>query len=496
MAVSTAGAIGIPATVMAQSYNHWTRSFNEESSLLSGAVVGGGAGPSAIYYNPSTISEINESKFSLHASLFSLNSLRVKNALGDGINLDYFRGTIEPRFLSYMVKPKKYPNWRLEFAFLNNENYRTEYTQSVDMNMDILTNIPGLERYYAYFQYSNKFRDDWIGFGASLKLNERFFVGASMFVSIKSDEYTYTLDLEAFPLDSVFINGQYLPFYSASYQEMDYVKYNDYRLVWKIGLLYKADRLSVGINVTTPSVGGIYSDGKNVMRKVARNNITLPETGEPLPNYVIADYKEKKDMSVNVKSPFSVSAGLTYYFPEVDQVLYSTVEYFGGIDPWKIIEADENQDIAPSFVSDEINLNEWLTFVSGINPVFNAAIGYRWQVKKDLELMAGFRTDFNYRDDLSNEHALVNKVMYGSNVDIHHLTGGLAWRIKGQDLITGLQYTIGRNKNQTQYYNLSDPVEYNLVEMAPLQGTRQNTMNSLWNSLSFYFGATFNFGSK
>ncbi|MEE4258080.1 MAG: hypothetical protein V2I47_13665, partial [Bacteroidales bacterium] len=40
----------------AQSYNHWARSFNEESSLLAGAVVGGGAGPSAIYYNPAGIS--------------------------------------------------------------------------------------------------------------------------------------------------------------------------------------------------------------------------------------------------------------------------------------------------------------------------------------------------------------------------------------------------------------------------------------------------------
>jgi hypothetical protein len=38
-----------------QSHHYWTRSFNEESSLLSGAVVGGGSGPSAIYYNPASI---------------------------------------------------------------------------------------------------------------------------------------------------------------------------------------------------------------------------------------------------------------------------------------------------------------------------------------------------------------------------------------------------------------------------------------------------------
>jgi len=77
------------AQLNAQSYNHWVRSFNEESSLLAGAVVGGGAGPSAIYYNPASISEIKESKLSVHASLFSFKFLNVKNALGDGIDLKW-----------------------------------------------------------------------------------------------------------------------------------------------------------------------------------------------------------------------------------------------------------------------------------------------------------------------------------------------------------------------------------------------------------------------
>ncbi len=484
----------IPIFTFAQSNNHWTRSFNEESSLLSGAVVGGGAGPSAIYYNPSTISEISESKFSLHASLFSLNSYKVKNALGDGADLKYLRGVIEPRFLSYMIKPKKHPNWRLEVAFLNNESYRIEMTSSIDQTLDILTNVPGEERYYSYFQYRNIYRDDWVGFGGSLKLSPKFFVGASMFVSIKTMEYTYTLDLEAFPLDSVFVDGQYLPFYSASYMNMEYVKFNDYRLLWKFGALYKTDRFSVGINITTPSLGGIYSDGKIAMRKQEQSNITVPETGEPLPNYIIADYKEKKDVTVNSISPYSIAAGLTYYFPGGTQVLYTTVEYFGGIDAFSIVSANESPNIGPSYLSAEIDFNEWLTFISGVKPVFNAAIGYSWQLKKDLLIMAGFRTDFNYREDFEDNPRAMSKTMLGPSLDVHHFTTGLSWNIRGQDLITGLQYTIGRKRNQQQYLNLTDPVEYNFEETAPLQGTKQNTMNTLLNSLSLYFGATFNFG--
>ena len=479
---------------LGQSHNHWTRSFNEESSLLSGAVVGGGAGPSAIYYNPSSISEINESKFSLHASLFSFNFVNIKNALGDGIDLNYTRGVIEPRFISYMVKPKKHPEWRLEFAFLNNENYRMEATQSVDENIDILTNLPGKERYYSFFQYKNTYRDDWIGFGGSLKLSPSFFLGTSMFLSVRSLEYSYVIDIEAFPLDSIFIDDEYVPFYSANYQEMEYVKFNDYRLLWKFGLLYKKERFSMGINLTTPSVGGIYSDGKKVMHKEKQGNITDTETGEPVPDYVIVDYSEKKDVFVNAKSSFSVALGLTYYFPGRTKVLYTTAEYFGGIDPYKIVQANEDPDLAAGSIFGDVSVNEWLTFVGGAKPVLNAAVGYRWTIKENLLLMAGFRTDFNYRKNLDLNPYDQNKKLKGLDLDIYHITGGLSWRIKGQDLITGLQYTVGRKKNQKQFINLSDPVEFNTTESAPLQGTRKNNMNTILNSLSLYFGATFNFG--
>jgi hypothetical protein len=484
------------AWVNGQSHNHWTRSFNEESSLLSGAVVGGGAGPSAIFFNPSSISEITESKLSLHMSLFSFNFMNVSNALGDGIDLNGFKVLIEPRFISYMIKPKNHPEWSLEIAILNNENFHLDLVQSVDQETNVLTNLPGEERYYALFQYFNRYRDDWFGFGGSLKLSPALSVGASMFLTVRSLEYRYELDIEACPLDSVFIEGEYLPFYSANYQELDYLKYNDYRLLWKFGLLYKRKRFSVGVCLTTPSLGGIYSDGKRVSRKQKQSNISSSESGELLPDYFVGDYQEKKAVEVNNKSPLSIAAGLTLYSKDNKKTLYTTVEYFAGLDPYRLVQADESPNLASNTVPEMIQMNEWLTFVSGAKPVFNAALGYRWVVKENVMLMTGFRTDFNYLKDYNYNPFLERKSVKGVQVDYYHFTGGISLRIWGQDLITGLQYTIGREKNQTQFVNLFDPVEYNSIENAPLQGTRQDNMNSLLNSLSLYFGATFNFGSE
>ena len=354
----------------AQTFNHWMRNFNEESSLLAGAVVGGGAGPSAIYYNPASISEIEESKLSFHASLFSFNFYNVKNALGDGIDLKRSIIGIEPRFMSYMIKPKNHPEWSVEIAFLNNQNYKVDFVQSVDRKEDVLKNLPGDERYFALFKYENKYRDDWFGIGWSWILSERLSIGASMFITIKSMEYGNTVSIEAYPLDTSQAQISQYEFYSASFHESVYIKYNDYRLLWKLGLLYKTKRYSFGVNITSPSVGGIYSDGKRVSKEQKQANIHDPESGDPIPDYVTTDYQEKKNVTVDHKSPFSVAAGFTWHSLNKSKSLYTTVEYFGALDPYRLVQANESSDVASGEFPENVAANEWLTVISGAEPIF------------------------------------------------------------------------------------------------------------------------------
>ena len=486
----------LPAFTLAQSHNYWTRSFNEESSLLSGAVVGGGSGPSAIYYNPASISEVRASKFSLNASLFSYDYIRLANTLGNGIDITSTRAKIEPRFISFMINSKKFHHWSFEIAYLNNENLKREFVRAVDKETDILTNIPGDERYIAVYQYNDQYRDDWIGFGGSVKLNDKFFIGASLFVTVKSVEYTNSLDIEAYSLnDSIFINDVYVPFYAASYQNYQYLKFNDYRLLFKAGILYETKSFSFGLSLTTPSIGGIYSDGKRDNRREKQNNITMPGSAEPVPDYLITDYKEKKDMQVSYKTPFSVAIGVTWTLG-IKRTLYTSAEFFSGIAPYRMVEAEESASLAPAFKFNQEMYTDWLTYVSGAKPVLNVALGYSTKLKDHLILKAGFRTDFNYLKNLNyGAYASYNK-MEGLMVDLYYLTCGLSWNIFGQDIITGLQYSVGSNKNQQQEANLADPVEYNPGENLPLQGNRDYTMNTFINSISLYLGASFNFGEK
>jgi hypothetical protein len=486
--------ISMSLMMSGQTHNYWTRSFNEESSLLSGAVVGGGSGPSAIYYNPASISEVTASKFSLNASLFSFDFLNISNALGNNIDLESVNAKVEPRFISYMLKPKKHKNWSFEIAFLNNENEKDEVNASVDHQMDILTGIPGDDRYFAFYQYESHFRDDWIGLGVSAKLSERIIVGMSMFATIKSLDYNNLLGINAYPLDdSIQIPGRNNSFYAATYEDNYYLKFNDYRLLWKAGILCKWERISLGLSVTTPSVG-VYSDGKRVERKQQQSNITNPDTGEPIPDYLITDYEEKGNVDVSFRTPLSVSAGVTYQFPRRKMIFYLSMEYFSGIDPYRIVEAEESQFLTKT---NDVNLStDWLTYVSGAKPIFNVAVGYSWTLNEKLLLKAGLRTDFNYQKNLDwgqfDEYSKIRKV----NLDHYYITCGLSWKIFGQDIITGLQYCYGRSDGQKQNVNLSDPVEWNTTEHKPLQGNRTNDVTSLYNSIIIYLGLSLNFGEK
>jgi hypothetical protein len=490
-----AAVLFIPACVFSQSHNYWTRSFNEESSLLSGAVVGGGSGPSAIYYNPANIAEVQASQFSVNASLFSFELIKEENALGDGISLSSVNANIEPRFISYMIKGKKHPEWSIEVAFLNNENIKEQLTESVDKRIDILSQVPGLERYFAIYNYSDEFRDDWVCLGGSLKLSERMYLGLGIYAVIKSLEYTSSLNIEAYSFDDSLSVPDYTSSLAAS-QNFHYLKFNDYRVKAKLGFTYKAESFSVGVSFTSPSAGGIYSDGKKVTHKESQYNITDPETGEPLPSYTIIDYKEKKAMNVSFKTPFSVSAGFTFHLADGRRTLFASAEYFAGIKPYRMVEADESDDITSGTGAGEIAYTDWLTFAGGARPVFNVAVGYSWTLKKDLLLMAGFRTDFNYQKNLDFEEMGDFNKIENLDLDLYYMTCGLSWNIRGQDIITGLQYTVGRDTGKQQIANLADPVEYSPVENLPLQGDRKNDMTSLYNAISLYFGAAFNFGGE
>ncbi len=137
----------------------------------------------------------------MNASLFAYDFNNVKNFPGEGIDLQTTRFYAVPRSLSYMLKPRNHPGWSLEFAYLNVFNVQGNFVNYFEN--DILTYLPGTERYKAYSNLETTARTDYFGAGGSIKIGENFFVESSMFVFVNSKYSAYQLDINASPTTSL-----------------------------------------------------------------------------------------------------------------------------------------------------------------------------------------------------------------------------------------------------------------------------------------------------
>ena len=89
-----------------QSENYWSWNFNTPSVLLAGSVVGGTAGSTAIFYNPSLIDNDSVPTLSISANILSLQFFEAENIAGDGIDANKFIFKVQPRFVSYVYPTK------------------------------------------------------------------------------------------------------------------------------------------------------------------------------------------------------------------------------------------------------------------------------------------------------------------------------------------------------------------------------------------------------
>ncbi len=478
------------SSTTAQTDRYWSHNFNDVSSMLAGAVVGGGAGISAIYYNPANISEITESKLSITASLFSYNFYDYQNALGDGIDMQLSHVIVEPRFVSYMIQPKNNERLSIELASMNIENTYEHYIQTVNHHIDILENLPGKEDYSATYQYKNQYRDDYVGIGVSYKLTDRLWVGGSMFVSLKSLRYSESISIDAFPVDQSVLDS--IPFYAASYENRNSVRYDQLSVLWHFGVSYKINNVNLGMKIATPGVQ-VYQGGKNVTKKIKQSNITKPGSSEFLPNYVVGDNQEGKQLGLHIKTPFSIAVGATFHSPKnIQKSFYVSLEYFASIAPYIFLEA-ENSRVSLDFEFFQVDSVNMLSYATGARDLINLAIGYQWKISKNTLLLTGFKTNFNYLKGVNYTTAKDLNVIDKINYNVYHITGGLRFKMLKHVLMVGLQQSIGMDRNQPQIINLSDPVEFNTVEMAPLQGNREDNMLVFYNGLSIFLGAIFNF---
>jgi hypothetical protein len=475
------------ALATAQTDNYWSWSFNTPSTLLGGAVVGGSAGPSAVYYNPSLIGQENIASLSLSASIISLQFLKVENLAGENINGEDFIFKIQPRFLSYVI-PTKNEKWGVEAVVLSPTSDEKEYVLQHESEIDIIQRVEGLEKYVGYLRYNRRFDDTWVGAGFSYKINPQFFIGSSAFVSTKILNYQFIQNAKAYQKsDTIIVNGQSEPKYIAESGFEEEVKYWDVSFVIKLGAQYKSknEQFSIGANVTFPNIP--FLGTADVRKSGIRSNVFNNQSDQFTSNQSFAEVE--RDIKTLVKSPFSIALGMQYVTVSRKNSILFTVEYFHSLDTYNSININSNVD--SEILGDiPVSSTDFMSYYAGAKPVTNFAIGFKQYFNEKLFVLGGFRTDFSASSTSAfrflEDKFKINQV----HLDKYHITLGPVARFKNIQVITGLQYTYGRNRGFENIVNYANPVEYIPSTNQSLQGLRQGNAEAYINELALFFGLT------
>lgn len=486
--------VGLTSQAEAQIMNYyWNTNFNSVSSLLGGAVVAGEGDNTSIYYNPATITEAEKgSNFSLTSSLFSYYIYNYKDALGDGINIysDYF--IAQPPFISYSYRPKNHKKLSISAVLLTRVKEDINLTWANSKYYDVLQNLPGEERYNAMFAYRNYYLDTWGGIALAHRVIPAFSYGVSLFISGATLKYHYNYATSAYSVNDT-LSPEFYPqsqrIAQGSYEE--YIKFTDYRVIFKIGFLYKTGSWRFGLNITTPPIY-VFSSGKNAIRSELVSNISL-STDDFTPDFEIFDGQEDDQLKTNFKLPFSVAVGFIKDFGDNKKRLYFTAEYFKSIKPYKMVDAEVRSDITDPDTYEQLENKDWLSFAFATRSFVNVVVGYSWRIRKGREFLNSFRTDFS---SIQNADLGVYKdynTMKSLDYNRFHYSAGLKFNIKKSNFIAGGELTFAYKKNLKQVANFTNPVEINIEDKRVLQGPLKEDMSVMYWGISVYIGATLNF---
>lgn len=468
----------LPILLKAQPANYWTNTFNTEASLLSGAVVGGNAEITAIFYNPAGISDVEESRIDLNASLFSIEHRIYENPLGQGTKMNNWFFRFYPRFASYLFPSKKDSSLTYQIAVFNRNHTETDIYDRVQIKNSELIYENLNEVYTGLFNLNSNYDDYWGSVGISKKFSENLSIGVSFNISVQSFQYFRSADANASP---TYFPEDTINLISSNWTAYERIKAYNWRFIGKVGILYKRNNWSIGANLTLPSMRLFGS--ADVNKTISQTNIFYE--GRKLTDYYMNEYPEK--VYFKMQDPLSFAVGFMIKEPVTKSDFFLTLEYFHKIDPYLSIDATRktngNSATASSFSSYEF----------GNKSILNFAIGYKKMLSESLGFLAGLRSDFNpyimsYRTDIWSANSFQNL-----NNNLFHLTGGIKFDYKKSSFVVGLQHSYGYKTNQSEFINFSEPLAFDEESGLALQGKRKNNAKYSYNALGFYLGFSVSF---
>jgi hypothetical protein len=469
----------VPKWSKSQFTRHWNESFSTKAALLSGAVVGGFADETSIYYNPSILRDSSESSFTFSNGLVKIDLVRYENAMGTGLNVYNWEPSIASGFLSVGLYPKDKFGLVWKAAIFNKTNFDNSFSGEHRTKFDVYENIPGDEQYLGKISSRREYNDYWYGIGVAKFFNTRFSVGVSFFARYSNLRYTAIKNIKVTALDTT-DDSQIVSVNNSSSSLRGYC----WRGTVKIGANYILnEKIKLGLVVTTPSMFIVGS--AEASSNISYVNVLNLSNTEFLPDYLYDEVGS--NLGFKIKDPISIAAGIDYTANRYRWNL--TMEWFAGLKPYRLVDEREG-DIEKTLTENVVEQDEFLSYSAGGHSIFNIAIGLEKFLPNNRSWLFGFKTDFDALDQYDyGELASLNKLL-NAKTDYYHFSAGKSFSFLNFDVLFGIEYSFSRAKNLPGFANFAPPIEVGSETPYKLEGAQQNNMNYRGDALILFVGLT------
>ena len=424
--VSWAGALLLVAgPARGQDTQYWTQQYGGSADLLGGMVVGSVVDLSTTFYNPAGLSFYTAPSIVLSAKGYEYTSIKVEGGSDFAANLNSARFSEGPGLFAGSLSFNALKGHRFAYSLLTRHDFDLRFDTRGSGQGDVLPEYPGSESYGGEVVIDQNMTDTWGGLSWAHSLNEKTGVGVTTYVAYRNQRSRANHLLEALST-----GGE-----TAVAIRTSDISYTHFRLLWKAGLMWQSSPLSVGVTVTTPSLG-ITGSGWGL---VNRTTVGVDLDGDGTPDdAVTANYQP--DVKAVYKSPVSAAIGAAW--TRGNTKIYASAEWFDAIDRYNVLETT-------SFVSQTEGDTLKNEATNAASSVINAGVGVEQTLNPKVRVFGAFRTD------ASSFVPYDGRQISFSTWDIAHLSAGSGFTIGRFALTLGFSYSFG-DHSVTEPFDVMD----------------------------------------
>lgn len=397
----------------AQDIHYWTHQYGTRSNLLGGAVVGSVLDLSGTYYNPGGLSLIDPDAVELlmFAKVFHYPSFTIQGIGDSQGSLSDRRLGEAPTLVAGSLPLKGLGDHWLGYSYLNRNDTKFELSDAwigiFPPSGIFEANAPGAVDLRLY----EKMYEPWFGLTWAYKISERFGIGITNYLTFRNHWVIYRSSFQ-------FLDTEGRVHLASDLQEY---RYDFVGLLWKIGLAYDLDRITLGVTLTTPRL-------KILGKGEVGQNTTVIRHDPDHPDFMAVDSQE--GLKATYKSPISVAAGVTYKLKTTS--LYVTLQWFGGVGEYVVIEGED-------FTSQSGGKQLPSKVTHKVDSVLNFALGVEQRLSRKFTLYGSFWTDYSARKGQTTTNLSV------ADFNLYHTMVGTTFTAFGSQFSLGMGYAFGHN---------------------------------------------------